>query len=42
MSTAWEGARGVLGSVALHQWRGGAVGETIEDTAERAMLESDE
>lgn len=40
MSTAWEQSRGVEGSIAQHEWHGGAVGETMEDQAERAVQES--
>ncbi|KAL8278391.1 hypothetical protein RQP46_009283 [Phenoliferia psychrophenolica] len=40
ISTAWEGQGGSEGSLAMHQWRPKAAGETIEDQSERAALES--
>lgn len=40
MTTAWEQSRGVEGSIASHEWSGGAVGETMEDQAERVVLEA--
>lgn len=40
MSTAWEQSQGVEGSIAQHDWYGGAKGETMEDQAERAVQEN--
>ena len=39
MSTAWEGRGGIEGSIAQHDWKGAIAGETLEDQAERAVLE---
>ncbi|GAA6054137.1 hypothetical protein JCM3770_003214 [Rhodotorula araucariae] len=38
MSTAWEDAGDVEGSIALHEWAG--TGEALEDRVERAALEA--